>query len=145
MTEQDIKAQAQQIVEKVKEAVKDGNASRIYLKRNDETVLNISLNAGIIGAVIGLAAAPFAVLTTALISFGLDCEIEIEKKDGTILNLNHTEIGSKLENAKAEVKEKAKDFFSKEPECEEVEVEVEAEAEPESEAPADTEEPETDE
>ena len=125
MSEQDIKSQAQQIVDKVKDVVKDGNASRIYLKRNGETVLNISLNAGIIGTVIGLAAAPFVVLTTALVTFGLDCEIEIEKKDGTIINLNHTEIGSKLENAKSEVKDKAKDIFSKEPKDEDVVIDAE--------------------
>lgn len=127
MNEQDIKAQAQQIVDKVKELVKDGSASRIYLKRKGKTVLNISMNAGILGAVIGLSAAPFVVLTTALVSFGLDCEIEIEKKDGTILNLSNTEIGSKLENAKAGVKEKAKDFFNNNIETKGEDVEVEAE------------------
>ena len=126
MAEQDIKAQAQQIVEKVKEIVKEGNASRIYLKRNGETVLNLSLSAGIIGAVIGLSAAPFVVLASALVSFGLDCEIEIEKKDGTIINLNNTEIGSKLENAKSEVKDKAKEFFANmETKGEDVEIDIE--------------------
>ena len=123
MNEQDIKQQAAQIVEKVKELAKDSNASRIYLKRNGETVLNISLGAGIIGAIIGLTAAPFAVLTTALISFGLDCEIELEKKDGTIINLSNTEFGSKIEKAKSDVKDKAKEFFGSEPEGEEVVVE----------------------
>ena len=123
MNEQDIKQQAAQIVEKVEELAKDSNASRIYLKRNGETVLNISLGAGIIGAIIGLTAAPFAVLTTALISFGLDCEIELEKKDGTIINLSNTEFGSKLEKAKSDVKDKAKEFFGSEPEGEEVVVE----------------------
>ena len=111
--------------DKVKEIVKDGNASRIYLKRKDETILNISLNAGIIGAVIGFAAAPFAVLTTALVSFGLDCEIEIEKKDGTIINLSNTEFGSKMEKAKTDVKDKAKEFFNNETKGEDVEVEAE--------------------
>ena len=125
MTEQEIKAQAQQIVDKAKEIVKDGNASRIYLKRKDETILNISLNAGILGAVIGLAAAPFAILTTALVSFGLDCEVEIEKKDGTIINLSNTEIGSKLENAKATVKDKASEFFNNETKGEDVDIEAE--------------------
>ena len=124
MNENDIKQQAQQIVDKVKELVADGSASRIYLKRNGETILNLSLNAGIIGAVIGLTAAPFVVLASALISFGLDCEIEIEKKDGTIINLNNTPIGSKLENAKSEVKEKAKEFWNSETNGE---VEVDAE------------------
>jgi len=111
MDEQNIKNQAEQIIEKVKEIVKSGNASHVSLKRNGETLLSVSTNAGIIGAVIGLKAAPFAVLTAALVSFGLDCEIEIEKKDGTIINLNETKIGAKLENLKGNVKDKAKDVF----------------------------------
>ena len=78
----------EQLAEKVKEIVRDGQASHISLKRKGETVFSISRNAGLIGALIGLKTAPLAVLTAALISFGLDCEIEIEKKDGTIINLN---------------------------------------------------------
>lgn len=111
MDEQTIKNQAEQIIEKVKEIVKSGNASHVSLKRNGETLLSVSTNAGIIGAVIGLKAAPFVVLTAALVSFGLDCKIEIEKKDGTIINLNETKVGAKLENLKESAKEKAKDVF----------------------------------
>ncbi len=111
MDEQNIKNQAEQIIEKVKEIVKSGNASHVTLKRNGETLLSVSTNAGIIGAVIGLKAAPFVVLTAALVSFGLDCEIEIEKKDGTIVNLRETKVGAKLENLKDSAKEKAKDLF----------------------------------
>lgn len=111
MDEQNIKNQAEQLIEKVKEIVKSGNASHVSLKRNGETLLSVSMNAGIIGAVIGLKAAPFVVLTAALVSFGLDCEIEIEKKDGTIINLNETKVGAKLENLKESAKDKAKDLF----------------------------------
>ena len=111
MDEQTIKNQAEQIVEKIKELVKGGNASHVILKRKGETLLSVSLNAGILGAVIGLKAAPFVVLTAALVSFGLDCEIEIEKKDGTIINLNETKVGSKLENLKEAAKDRAKDLF----------------------------------
>ncbi|MBR3553205.1 MAG: DUF4342 domain-containing protein [Clostridia bacterium] len=107
------KQQVQQIVEKIKEFAREGGASRVLLKRKGETLLNLSLNTGIIGAVIGLTAAPFAVLTTALISFGLDCEIEIEKPDGTVVNLNQTELGVKLEDLKDVAKDKAKEFFEK--------------------------------
>ena len=113
MDEDKIKQQAEQIVEKVKAFIKDGNASRINIKRKGETLLSISLGAGIIGAVIGLKAAPFLVLTTALVSFGLDCEVEIEKKDGTIINLNETRLGSKLGDLKETAKEKAKGAFGK--------------------------------
>ena len=68
MDEQQLKQQAEKIVEKIKELVKDGSASKIALKRKGETLVNIPLGAGILGAIVGLSAAPFAVLTTALIS-----------------------------------------------------------------------------
>lgn len=112
MDENYIKQQAEQIVEAIKTLVKDGSASRVLLKRKGETLLNLSLNTGILGAVIGLTAAPFAVLTTALITFGLDCEIGIEKQDGTVLNLNETEIGVKMEAWKETAFDKAREFFN---------------------------------
>ena len=104
MDEQKLKMQAEIIVDKIKELVKDGSASRVILKRKGETLLNLSLNTGIVGAVVGLHAAPFLVLTTALVSFGLDCEIEIEKKDGTVWNLNETPVGIRLEELKRSAK-----------------------------------------
>ena len=110
MDEQQLKQQAEKIVEKIKELVKDGSASKIALKRKGETLVNIPLGAGILGAIVGLGAAPFAVLTTALVSFGLDCEIEITKKDGSVLNLNETPIGLKLEDLKDLAIDKAKGF-----------------------------------
>ena len=110
MDEQQMKQQAEKIVEKIKELVQDGGASKIALKRKGETLVNIPLGAGILGAIVGLGAAPFAVLTTALVSFGLDCEIEITKKDGTVLNLNETPAGTKLEEIKEVVIDKAKAF-----------------------------------
>ena len=106
MDEQKVKQQAEQIVDKIKELVKEGNVSRVLLKRNGETLLNLSLNTGIVGALVGLHAAPFAVLTAALVSFGLDCDIEIEKQDGTVLSFSDTQVGVKLESIKQSIKEK---------------------------------------
>ena len=113
MDEQKIREQAEQIVEKIKAAVKDGGGSRVLLKRHGETLMNLSLNTGMIGAMVGLKLAPFAVLTTALVSFGLDCEIEIEKEDGTVINLNRTPVGMKLEEIKENAIDKTKELFDK--------------------------------
>ena len=110
MDEQQRKEQAEKIVEKVKEIVNDGSASRIRLRRKGETLVSIPLGAGVIGAIVGLGTAPFAVLTAALVSFGLDCEIEIQKKDGSVLNLNETAVGLKLEDLKDTAIDKARDF-----------------------------------
>ncbi len=111
MEKENLKQQAEVIVEKVRELVREGNVSRVLLMRQGEILVNLPMTAGIVGALVGLSAAPFAVLTTALVSYGLDCEIIIEKADGAILNLNQTEAGLKLEEIKMNVKDKAKDLF----------------------------------
>ena len=56
MDENIVKAQVEQLVEKVKELVNKGNVSRIVLKRNGETIVNLPLNAGIVGTIVGIAA-----------------------------------------------------------------------------------------
>lgn len=113
MDEKALKAQAEALVEKVKALVKEGNVSRVMLKRKGETLVNLPVNAGILGAVVGLSAAPFAVLSTALVSFGLDCELEVEKKDGSVINLNETPVGEKLEGVKDAVEAKVKELAGK--------------------------------
>ena len=111
MDKENLKQQAELIVEKVKDLVQEGNVSRVILMRMGEVLVNIPVTAGVIGALVGLSAAPFAMLSAALVSFGLDCEIIIEKADGTMLNLNETEFGVKLESMKETAKSKAKDMF----------------------------------
>ena len=105
MDEQKFKQQAEQIAQTILSFVQDGNASRVMLKRKGELLFNLPLTAGVAGALIGLSAAPCAMLTAALVSFGLDCEIEIEKKDGAVVNLSETEFGAKLEAVKASTKD----------------------------------------
>ena len=113
MEKENLKQQAEQIVEKIKQLVQEGNVSRVILMRMGEILVNIPMTAGVIGTLVGLSAAPFAMLSAALVSFGLDCEVIIEKADGTMLNLNETEAGMKLEEIKETVKGKAKDVFGK--------------------------------
>ena len=111
MNEQNIKEQAEKIVEGIKSYLSDKTSAHVILKRKGKTLLSVSVGAGLIGAAIGLKAAPFAVLTAALISFGTDCEIEIEKADGTIISLNETKLGAKLKDLKDTAKGKVKDKF----------------------------------
>lgn len=72
-----------EIVEKLKKLVQNGNVDRIVVSRGEETLLNIPVNVGLLGSVIGLAAAPWAVIAAAVAAFGFSCKIEIVKKDGT--------------------------------------------------------------
>ena len=111
MNEQNIREQAEKIVEAVKGYLSDKSSAHVILKRKGKTLLSVSSGAGMIGAAIGMKAAPFAMLTAALVSFWADCEVEIEKADGTIINLNETPIGAKLQQMKDTIKGKAKDKF----------------------------------
>ncbi len=71
------------MIEKMKEKVKEGNVDRIQIKRNNEILLSIPVNVGIVGGIIGLAAIPWALIAGAAAAFGLGCTYEIVKKDGT--------------------------------------------------------------
>lgn len=71
------------IMAKLKKMVEKGNVDRILIRKGEETVLNIPMNVGILGGVLGLAAAPWALIAGTIAAFGLGCRIEVVHKDGT--------------------------------------------------------------
>ena len=85
-------------VERVKEFVKKGNISKISVKRDEETVVNIPVNVGVVGALV----APWGVLAAAIAAFGFKCKIELTTDDGKVID-----ISEKAENVASDVKEKS--------------------------------------
>ena len=77
------KNDADELVAKLKDLVKKGNVDRIVIRHKDDVLLNIPVNVGLIGSVIGLAAAPWTVIAAAVATFGFSCKVEIVKKDGS--------------------------------------------------------------
>lgn len=78
-----ISSKGDEVLNKIKELIKEGNVNKIIVKKDDEVVMKIPVNAGAIGVIIS----PFlgAVgLTAALIS---KCKIEVVKSDGEIVTL----------------------------------------------------------
>ena len=71
------------VVDRLKEAVKQGNVDRIKVIRDDEVLLNIPVNVGVLGGIIGIATVPWALIIGAIAGVGLGCRIEIVKKDGS--------------------------------------------------------------
>jgi len=76
--------QSAQIIEKVKEAIKKGNVARIIVKKNEEVLLNLPLNVGIVGTVLAFPAAVAGVIA----AFGTKCVIELCKDDGEIIEVS---------------------------------------------------------
>ena len=61
---------------RLKEIVKKGNVSKIQVKKDGELVLNVPVNAGLVGVVI----APIAAVVAVVAAFGFKCSIEIIKR-----------------------------------------------------------------
>ena len=70
-------------VEKIKAKVKEGNVDKVQISKDGEIILSLPVNIGIIGGIIGAAAAPWAYVAATLATLGFGCKIEIVKKDGT--------------------------------------------------------------
>lgn len=101
------------LLEKVKEAVRQGNVNKISVKKNDEVILNLPVNAGLIGTVIF----PWAAIVAVLAAFGTKCSIEIVKEGGEVLHISEKATGafdaavSKGGVLLDEAKDKGKDIY----------------------------------
>ena len=87
MKDNKIKEDVDKTVEKIKELVKKGNVSKIIIKHKNNIILNVPLNAGIAGTILGLAAAPWALIATTIATIGFKCQIEIVKDNGEIIEV----------------------------------------------------------
>ncbi len=80
----EIEQKGEEIVAKLKDMVKEGNVTRIRIRKADTTILNIPMTAGVLGTVLGAAVAPWALILAAIATIGLECTVEVEKKDGQV-------------------------------------------------------------
>lgn len=72
------------VFSKVKETINKGNVSRIMVKKGDETILNLPLSAGVLGAII----APWGVIFGAIAVAGFNCRVEFINDKGEITDIN---------------------------------------------------------
>lgn len=96
----DAKVKGEQILDEIKKVLKKGNATKITVKKNNETIVNIPITAGVVGAVLSplLAAAG---VTVALLT---QCTVEIQQADGQIIDVNE-----KVEESMDNMKKTAED------------------------------------
>ncbi len=76
--------EVKELIEKLKAKVKEGNVDRVQIRKDDEIILKVPVNVGIIGGLIGAAAAPWALIAGTIAAFGFGCKLEIVKKDGSV-------------------------------------------------------------
>jgi len=69
------KAEGENVADKVKQMVHEGNVRRVVVKHDSRTVAEFPLTAGVVGAVL----APVLAAIGALVALMKDCTIEIER------------------------------------------------------------------
>ena len=83
--------QTKEIFERLKSLVHEGNIRRVLVKKDDETIVNVPLTAGVVGGVLALHA-PLLLAATAVATFGFGCTVELIKADGEVIETDFTEV-----------------------------------------------------
>jgi len=109
----DAKVKGEKILDEIKKVLKKGNVTKITIKKNDETILNIPVTAGVVGVML----APFLATAGVTLALLTQCSVEILQEDGIIIDVNEkVEEGmEKVEKGMEGMKRKAeemKDSFS---------------------------------
>jgi len=91
----DAKVKGEQILDEIKKALKKGNATKITVKKNNETIVNIPITAGLVGAVLAPVLAAAGV-TAALLT---QCSVEILQADGNVIDVNE-KVSEGMDNMK---------------------------------------------
>ena len=81
-------AKTDDLLEKVKAIVKEGNVNKIRVKKDNKVLLTVPVNVGVVGGLVGLAAAPgWAILGAGAAAYGFDVKFEIVKDDGSVTDV----------------------------------------------------------
>ena len=105
--------QGSAMIDKIKDAIRKGNISKITIKKDEEVILNLPVNIGLVGTLLF----PWTMIASTIAAFGTKCTIELLKDDGEVINLSDKaaeklEIVVEKSGAFAEdVKEKGTEVF----------------------------------
>ena len=81
MTTERIKVKGNELIDKVKQLIREGNIRRVRIVHEDRTLLEIPLSIGAPAAAITIMAAPLLAALGAFAALVAECTIEVEKAD----------------------------------------------------------------
>ena len=100
------------IMGKLKALVKKGNVSRIVICKDEKELVNIPVNVGIVGGVVGLAAAKWVVIAAVLATVGFGCTVQVIKENGEVSDVYGKETAEKARSMAADVVSEVKEKFN---------------------------------
>jgi len=81
MTVEKFTVAGNQVLEKVKQLIREGNVRRVRLLHNNRTIIEIPLSLGAPAAAITILAAPLLAAVGAFAALVAECTIEVERVD----------------------------------------------------------------
>ena len=81
MATERIKVKGSELIEKVKQLVREGNIRRVRILHEDRTILEIPLSIDAPAAALTIVAAPLLAALGAFAALVTECTIEVEKAD----------------------------------------------------------------
>lgn len=72
-----------QVLDKVKQLIREGNVRRVRLLHDDRSIIEIPLTLGAPAAALTIMAAPLLAAIGAFAALVTECTIEVEKVDGS--------------------------------------------------------------
>lgn len=75
---------SEEVLDKLKEAIRKGNVTKIIIKKDGDIIMNIPVTAGAIGTILSPPMAALGI-SAAMLS---KCTFEIIREDGQIVNVN---------------------------------------------------------
>ena len=82
-TIEEMKVAAGELVDRVKELIKDGSARRVSIKKGDHVYMEIPLSVGLGGAMATIWLAPTLAAVAAIAAIVTDVELVVERVDET--------------------------------------------------------------
>ncbi len=84
LSQEEVESKSNEIIDKIKELVKEGNVSKIRVRKDDNIIVNIPMTMGVVGTVLGAVVAPWALLVSTFATIGFNCTVEVEDKNGKV-------------------------------------------------------------
>lgn len=93
---EEYKVKGKDILELIKKLIKEGNVAKITIKKDNEIILNIPVNA----VAVGIVLLPFISMIAGVAAIATDCTIEVQRKGNVVVDVNDKlkKAGSKVEN-----------------------------------------------
>ena len=79
ITLQEIKVKGNQLVDKIRDIIEEGNARRVTIKKDGRTMMEFPLTVGVGGAAAALLLSPMLAAIGAFAALVTECTIEVEK------------------------------------------------------------------